>query len=588
MYSSIRSLAFGAFISISLCGSALADVVVQRIPLDTGPPVLLLKGKFTALDDPQVLAREVTASGAKVVTFDSPGGNIVSAMAFGRMIRSLGLSTFQLRAAECASACTLTFVGGVTRQAEPGAIGVHQSSFSSDTNLDSRQAVTVVQSMTADIMTYLIEMGVDPKLLQLSLSVPSDDMRYLTASEMRSYRVTSGVLEDLSARLAASTVAPTKSLPQEPAPENKPLSAAPPSMTTEQKALAFAAAYHDAWSNENTVALQFLDKAYGGVVDFYGKPVPKADVIEDKRKFALRWPTRAYSVKRGSERASCTDTCRVIGVVEWYAKRDVGDRVSSGAAEFALTWDPMTATITSETGKVLELDQGASRPVRVLSQWNQENMICRGSSGDAPDTMAACDRREAVYNKLKAVGWCYGREGESSYQMDWHVCDDADSRSAAEVATIAESAGSIKPKPTEYPSRVGMTGKTALPDFRNRDREFNSFRTRIREGMQKGPNFAGHFTVIQFGCGSGCSGVVVGDNRTGRPVRFPRGGEDNMYLDLQFRLDSRLIAAQWLDYDANRCFIEFFDFDRGAWNVVSKMSVGATDACYRSIGDNLQ
>ncbi|WP_275782648.1 hypothetical protein [Pararhizobium gei] len=586
MNSSIRTLAFGAFLSIPLGGSAIAEVVVQRIPLDSGPPILLLKGRFTSSDDPQVLAREVAASGAKVVTFDSPGGNIVSAMAFGRLIRSLGLSTFQLRAAECASACTLTFVGGTTRQAEPGAIGVHQSSFSSDANLNSHDAVTAVQSMTADIMTYLIEMGVDPKLLQLSLSVPSDDMRYLTASEMRGFRVTSGSTEDLSGRLATAMPSPSKLPEAYSPPEKKTVVPDTAPMTTEQKALAFAVAYHDAWSSGNATALQFMERAYGSVVEFYGKPIPKADVVEDKRKFARRWPTRAYSLKHGSERASCATTCQITGVVEWYAKRDFEDRTSSGAAQFTMTWDPTTATITSETGKVLETDQGATRPLRLLSQWHRENTTCRGSSGNSPETMAACDRRESIYGKLKSVGWCYGREGEYGYQMDWHVCDEAQSRSATVAAAVA--AGSKRPRPTEYPSRARMSGKTVLPNFKARDRDFNSFRTRIRDGMQKGPNFAGYFTVIQFGCGTGCSGVVVGDNRTGRPIRFPRGGEDNMYLALEFRLDSRLMAAQWLDYDASRCFIEFFDFDRGAWNVVSKISVGSTDACYRSIGENLQ
>ncbi|RVN32132.1 hypothetical protein CN113_36720 [Sinorhizobium meliloti] len=38
-------------------------------------------------------------------------------------------------------------------------------------------------------MTYLIEMGVDPKLLQLSLSIPSSDIRYLTAGEMTQFGV---------------------------------------------------------------------------------------------------------------------------------------------------------------------------------------------------------------------------------------------------------------------------------------------------------------------------------------------------------------------------------------------------------------
>ena len=155
---------------LTSAGCAAAGVSVDRIPVQSGPPILLVKGEFVFSDDPAVLVREVNATGAKVGTFNSNGGNILAAMAYGRTIRSLGLSTFQLRSAQCASACALAFVGGVVRQAEPGSIGVHQSSFSPEEKVDGHTAVAAVQAITAQIMTYLLEMGVDPRLLQLSLS----------------------------------------------------------------------------------------------------------------------------------------------------------------------------------------------------------------------------------------------------------------------------------------------------------------------------------------------------------------------------------------------------------------------------------
>ncbi|RVI17949.1 hypothetical protein CN207_36605, partial [Sinorhizobium meliloti] len=90
--------------------SARAEIILQRIDTDRGV-VILLKGAFALADDPQALAREVSATGAKVITFDSDGGNVVSAIAYGRVIRSLGLSSFQPRATQCVSACALAFVG---------------------------------------------------------------------------------------------------------------------------------------------------------------------------------------------------------------------------------------------------------------------------------------------------------------------------------------------------------------------------------------------------------------------------------------------------------------------------------------------
>jgi hypothetical protein len=575
----LRQSVLAIFASASLFGAAYADMTIQRIPIENALPVLLLKGEFSQSDDPQQLSREVTASGAKAVTFDSNGGNILAAMAYGRMIRSLGLATFQLRASQCASACTLAFVGGVIRQAEPGAIGVHQSSFAPGAGLDGPSAVAAIQTMTAQIMSYLTEMGVDPKLLQVSLSVPSDDMRYLTASEMQNYGVTFGNLNDIAGRLAvagAAVPAVSSSATHEPA-----------AQTDEQKAGAFISAYYDAWSHGNPDAVAFMEKAYGDTVDFYGKATPKAEVVTAKRDFATRWPIRAYSERPQSLRINCSNTCSIEGNVDWYAKR-AGDRISSGTAEFFFVWDQKTGTIVSESGKVSETDKGASAPVRLISQWQEQNGACRGGSGDSADTLPACDKRERIAAKLQTVGWCFGRDGQYGYQMDWHACNVSSTQQAVAGANASAVSSVVRKNPADFPISGRFAGKTTLPDFKGRDRQFNSFRTRIRDGMRQGPNFAGHYTLIQIGCGMGCSFAIVADNKTGRPASFPRGGEANMYLALNYSLESRLLAAQWFSYDAGRCFLEYFDFDRDEWKPLAKADIGNSDTCYKTIEENLR
>lgn len=565
--------------SIAWCGAAYADVTIERLPIENSSPILLLKGEFTQGDSPDLLAKEVATSGARVITFNSDGGNVVMAMAYGRMIRSLGLSTLQLRSSQCASACALAFVGGATRQAEPGAIGVHQSSFSPDTEIEGRTAVAAVQALTAQIMTYLLEMDVDPKLLQLSLSVPSDDMRYLTASEMQNFGVTKGTLSEVSER-APTVAGPSKEVAASPEKTE------PPSPTVEQRAIAFVNDYHNAWSRGNKEALAFMEKAYAGTVEFYGKATSRAAVMDQKLEFASRWPVRAYSVKSGSTKVTCQVTCEVEGVVDWFAKRDVGDRVSSGTAEFSVVWDQSTGTILSETGKVIQLDKGVSGPVRLISQWQDENGTCRGSSGDSPQTLAACERREAIGNKLQTVGWCYGRQGEYGYQMQWHACGSTSNQ--AEGAVAYAKSNFIRPNPASFPVHARFAGKTVMPDFRGRDREFNSFRTRIRDGMREGPNFAGRYTLIQIGCGAGCSFVILADNQTGRPASFPRGGEEHMYLSLDYRRESRLVAAQWLNNATSTCVVEFFDFDKDTWKPISKTEIGNEEACNRTAAENLR
>src|SRR5437868_1859738 len=43
----------------------------------------------------------------------------------------------------------------------------------------------------------------------------------------------------------------------------------------------------------------------------------------------------------------------------------------------------------------------------------------------------------------------------------------------------------------------------------------SSFRTRLREGAREGVNFAGHYTMVQWGCGAGCLDAGVIDAKTG-------------------------------------------------------------------------
>ncbi len=131
------------------------------------------------------------------------------------------------------------------------------------------------------------------------------------------------------------------------------------------------------------------------------------------------------------------------------------------------------------------------------------------------------------------------------------------------------------------------SGPTRLPDFKGRDKDFRLFRTRIRDGLKEGPNFAGEYRVIQYGCGTGCSDVVIASNRTGQAFNFPLGGEENAYLSLQFSLQSRLMAAQWYDFDKDSCIIDFYDWQAGKARLVKRGRVGTNETCYNEISDNL-
>src|SRR5947207_2314439 len=78
------------------------------------------------------------------------------------------------------------------------------------------------------------------------------------------------------------------------------------------------------------------------------------------------------------------------------------------------------------------------------------------------------------------------------------------------------------------------------------------YRTMIREGAKVGPNFAGHYTLVQWGCGAGCVQFAVVDAKTGvvymptfyvGPLPLVEGANGEPAEPLQFQLDSKLVIV---------------------------------------------
>jgi hypothetical protein len=500
----LRKLLVTALLLYGVASPGMAEIKIENLELETGKYALLLSGDFELSDNVDALTQAVRSTGATFITFNSDGGNVVTAIKYGRIIRHLGLSTMQLRSGNCASACALAFLGGVERFAEAGSIGVHQASFTDNVVIGGHYAVAAVQSLTAEILHYLQDMGVDSALLQLSLSIPSNDMRYMTAAEMESYRVTvrssrTSVRGNGAQTTTLIDVSPPTAEPNFVPPQND-----------DTRAVAFIHAYHEALSHPNNVTLEYMSNAYASDVSFYGEIVPKQVVLEEKRKFIERWPVRTYSVRSDSISLDCASICRVAGVLDWYTTRNQGQNRSSGTAEFNLAWNPVSGLITSEAGKVLSSDRATSSPSLIISQWQELNSSCRGGAGDDPKTLLSCEYRERVSEKLNRVGWCYGKEGDYGYQMEWHECGVV-SNSTSPVMSVAVSSQKVsRPDGGKYTIKTKYSAKVILPDFKGRDREFNRFRTRIRNGMKEGPNFASHYSLVQIGCGTGCTFALVG------------------------------------------------------------------------------
>jgi hypothetical protein len=94
------------------------------------------------------------------------------------------------------------------------------------------------------------------------------------------------------------------------------------------------------------------------------------------------------------------------------------------------------------------------------------------------------------------------------------------------------------PRFEQYSVSKRFSGKPAAVNLRSH-RKARLFRTMLRLGAEKGPNFAGHYTVATWGCGSDCRMVAVIDAITGKVFFAPF----QVSTGASFRIDSRLLVA---------------------------------------------
>jgi hypothetical protein len=122
--------------------------------------------------------------GKTAVWLNSPGGNLFAGMQLGRIIRRHGASTHIINArtllpGECYSACSLAFLGGIYRFNDNGAhYGVHRASLGSAAEDADRS-----HDLSAAVASYIREMGVDTRLLDLWMKAAPDEMYVLSRKE---------------------------------------------------------------------------------------------------------------------------------------------------------------------------------------------------------------------------------------------------------------------------------------------------------------------------------------------------------------------------------------------------------------------
>lgn len=58
----------------------------------------------------------------------------------------------------------------------------------------------------------------------------------------------------------------------------------------------------------------------------------------------------------------------------------------------------------------------------LIERWHVLNEACRGGFGTDPKTHKACEDRYDAHLILAKQKYCYGKEDQSMYQYQWHLC----------------------------------------------------------------------------------------------------------------------------------------------------------------------
>lgn len=175
------------------------------------PSTIFAQGVF-AKNTAEKFAAFIRRYPAKVLAFDSNGGDLQSALRMGKMIREHQIDTvvhgydfqsctYGLRGETCVtlkrgpsgcySACSYAFMGGRVRTVENRAkFGVHQLR-GSRADIGESDA----QAMTAVLGRYLDEVGIDRRLLDFASLTRAENMRILSNKELVALRVDNSALD---------------------------------------------------------------------------------------------------------------------------------------------------------------------------------------------------------------------------------------------------------------------------------------------------------------------------------------------------------------------------------------------------------
>jgi hypothetical protein len=132
------------------------------------------------------------------VLLNSEGGDLNAGLALGRAIRAEGMQTrvgvYQALDAPllgaCLSACAYAFLGGTERFVDENSqLGFHRFAVQGGTQLEGSGGLVIGQMLSATVVSYIVEMGVDARLFTRAAATRFESMYYPDRDERVEYDV---------------------------------------------------------------------------------------------------------------------------------------------------------------------------------------------------------------------------------------------------------------------------------------------------------------------------------------------------------------------------------------------------------------
>lgn len=173
--------------------SAYLDSIDDGKPrVDAGHVVISIDGAIKPGDERLVKdhLNRLKKGGRAHVFVKSTGGDVQTAAKIGRMLRQVDAT---VSTSLCKSACVLVLVGGVERMilthAQKGlGVGIHRLYF---TNLPAGISKSEIarrrESAKNEVASYLKEMNISSRLLDLMEAIPPEKMKMLTEAEIADF-----------------------------------------------------------------------------------------------------------------------------------------------------------------------------------------------------------------------------------------------------------------------------------------------------------------------------------------------------------------------------------------------------------------